>query len=75
VLVLEVQLPRTFSFCWTHPAGEVAVDGNLLVVRSDLTPSGEGTLLKMTETGFREMGWELAKLDEEYRSHSSGRDF
>jgi uncharacterized protein YndB with AHSA1/START domain len=73
--VLEVQPPRTFSFRWTHPAGERAVPGNSLLVTFDLTPSGGGTLLRMTESGFREMGWETAVLEEQYRDHVTGWDY
>ena len=66
--------PRTFSFRWTHPADEVAAVGNSLLVTFDLTPSGSGTLLKMTETGFREMGWEVAVLEHQYQDHVTGWD-
>jgi uncharacterized protein YndB with AHSA1/START domain len=67
--------PHTFSFRWTHPADQVAAKGNSLLVTFDLTPSGGGTLLKMTETGFREMGWEIAVLEHEYQDHVTGWDF
>lgn len=70
--VIEVSPPRTFSFRWTHPDGESAGVGNSLLVTFELTPSGDGTLLTMTETGFREMGWEAAVLEEEYRAHVTG---
>ena len=73
--VLEAVPPRTFAFRWTQPAGEAATDGNSLLVRFDLTPSGGGTLLRMTESGFREMGWELAVLERQYREHVTGWDF
>jgi uncharacterized protein YndB with AHSA1/START domain len=73
--VVEALPPRTFSFRWTHPAGEQAVQGNSLLVTFDLTPSRGGTLLRMTETGFREMGWEAAVLEEQYREHATGWDF
>ena len=73
--VVEVQPPRTFSFRWTHAAGETAQEGNSLLVTFDLTPSGDGTLLKMTETGFRSRGWEAAVLEEQYREHVAGWDF
>jgi uncharacterized protein YndB with AHSA1/START domain len=73
--VLEVEPPRTFTFRWTHPAGEAAVAGNSLLVTFELTPSGEGTLLRMTESGFREMGWETALLEQQYRDHVTGWDF
>ncbi|GAA1017654.1 SRPBCC domain-containing protein [Acrocarpospora pleiomorpha] len=73
--VVDARPPRTFSFRWTHPVGEVAAEGNSLLVTFDLTPSGGGTLLKMTETGFREMGWEAAVLEQQYKEHITGWDF
>jgi uncharacterized protein YndB with AHSA1/START domain len=73
--VVEARPPRMFSFRWTHPAGEVAGEGNSLLVTFELVPSGRGTLLTMTETGFREMGWEVAVLEEQYREHGAGWDF
>ncbi len=73
--VVDVRPPRTFSFRWTHPAYEVAAEGNSLLVTFDLTPSGGGTLLTMTETGFREMGWEVAVLEQQYSEHVEGWAF
>ena len=29
----------------------------------------------MTESGFREMGWEVAVLERQYREHVTGWDF
>ncbi|MCK9874961.1 hypothetical protein MXD59_04045 [Frankia sp. Ag45/Mut15] len=49
--------------------------GNSLLVSFELRPSGNGTLLRMTETGFREQGWESAVLEEQYREHIIGWDF
>jgi uncharacterized protein YndB with AHSA1/START domain len=72
--VVEVERPRTFSFRWTHPAGEEARRGNSLLVTFELVPSDGGTLLRMTETGFREMGWEAAVLEQQYREHGAGWD-
>jgi len=73
--VVEVNPPRTFSFRWTHPAGQIAGAGNSLLVTFELVSSGGGTLLRMTETGFREMGWEAAVLEEQYNDHVSGWDY
>ena len=67
--------PRTFAFRWTHPADEAAATGNSLLVTFDLTPSSGGTLLRMTETGFRERGWEVAVLEQQYQEHITGWDF
>jgi uncharacterized protein YndB with AHSA1/START domain len=72
--VVDVRPPRLFSFRWTHAAGEVATEGNSLLVTFDLTPSGTGTLLTLTETGFRERGWEAAVLEQRYREHATGWD-
>lgn len=73
--VVEVDAPRTFSFRWTHPAGHQPADGNSLLVTFALTPHGAGTLLTMTETGFREMGWESAVLEQQYDEHVKGWEF
>jgi len=73
--VVDVQPPRLFSFRWTQPAGEDAAQGNSLFVKFDLIPSGGGTLLKMTETGFREMGWDIALLEQQYNDHVAGWDY
>jgi len=73
--VVDSRPPRLFSFRWTQPAGEAAAPGNSLLVTFDLAPKGDGTLLRMTESGFREMGWEAAVLEETYRDHVTGWDF
>ncbi|MCU1398395.1 MAG: Activator of Hsp90 ATPase 1 family protein [Acidimicrobiales bacterium] len=73
--VIDAQPPRTFSFRWTQPADEAAVIGNSLLVTFELRPSGGGTLLKMTESGFREMGWDAALLEQQYNDHVSGWTF
>lgn len=70
--VVDVQPPRRFSFRWTHPADQVAANGNSLLVTFHLTRSGDGTLLTFSETGFREMGWGAAVLEEQYNDHATG---
>ncbi len=70
--VVEVDPPKRFSFRWCSK-GPAAADPSLLVT-FDLVPSGAGTQVRMTETGFREMGWEVAVLEEQYREHEDGWD-
>jgi uncharacterized protein YndB with AHSA1/START domain len=70
--VVDAVPSRLFSFRWTHPEDEEARPGNSLFVTFELTPRDGGTLLRMTETGFREMGWEVAVLEEQYRDHVHG---
>ncbi|HEX5945740.1 MAG TPA: SRPBCC family protein [Acidimicrobiales bacterium] len=74
VTVVDAVPPRLFSFRWIHSEGEEAREGNSLLVTFELTPDGGGTRLRMTETGFREMGWEVATLEEQYRDHVAGWD-
>ena len=73
--VVDVRPPRTFSFRWAYPAEEAATERNSLLVTFDVAPSGDGTLLTMTETGFREQGWDVAVLEQEYERHVTGWDF
>jgi uncharacterized protein YndB with AHSA1/START domain len=60
--VVTAEPPRTFAFRWAHS----------LLVTFELTPSGDGTVLRMTETGFREQGWDEAVLRQRYREHATG---
>jgi uncharacterized protein YndB with AHSA1/START domain len=72
--VMEADPPRRFSFRWAYDDGEAPTSANSLLVTFDLLPSGTGTLLRFTETGFRERGWEAAVLEQHYREHASGWD-
>ena len=71
--VVNAEPPRLFSFRWCHTDGNVDSADSLLVT-FELTPSGTGTRIRLTETGFREMGWEEAKVAEQYLDHSVGWD-
>jgi uncharacterized protein YndB with AHSA1/START domain len=73
--VVDAVPPRHFSFRWTHDEGEAATPGNSLLVVFELEPSDGGTLLRMTESGFRERGWDEAKVAAEHADHVSGWDF
>ncbi|SDE37570.1 SRPBCC domain-containing protein [Glycomyces harbinensis] len=70
--VVDAAPPRHFSFRWTHLEGEKAAPGNSFLVRFDLEPAGTGTRLRMTESGFRERGWDEAKIAAEYHAHVDG---
>jgi uncharacterized protein YndB with AHSA1/START domain len=74
ITVVEAEPPRLFSFRWVYPDGDLATSGNSLLVTFELVPSGEGTVVRLTETGFREKGWEIAVLEEQYREHVVGWD-
>ncbi|SFO85431.1 MULTISPECIES: SRPBCC domain-containing protein [Actinomadura] len=72
--VVEAVPPRLFSFRWTHREGEQAGAGNSMLVVFEIEAAGSGTLLRMTESGFRERGWAEAKIADEYRAHVEGWD-
>jgi uncharacterized protein YndB with AHSA1/START domain len=75
ITVIDVQPPHLFSFRWTHEPGETPTPSNSLLVTFELSPSGTGTVLRLTETGFRERGWDIAVLEEAYHDHVTGWDF
>jgi uncharacterized protein YndB with AHSA1/START domain len=75
ITVVDAQPSRLFSFRWVYPDGEAALEGNSLLVTFELSARGAGTLLRMTETGFREKGWEVAVLEQQYREHEQGWDY
>ena len=68
--VLEADPPRRFSFHWAYDSASPIP----LTVTFDLVPAGTGTLLRFTEAGFREKGFEGAVLEEWYRDHAQGWD-
>jgi uncharacterized protein YndB with AHSA1/START domain len=71
--VLEADPPRRFAFRWAYDEGP-ASETNSFLVTFDLVASGDGTLLRFKETGFRERGWEAAVLEEAYLDHVRGWD-
>jgi uncharacterized protein YndB with AHSA1/START domain len=70
--VVEADRPRLFSFRWAYDEGVVPGVDNSYFVTFELEPSGEGTRVRMTETGFRERGWEAAVLEAAYNDHVAG---
>ncbi|MEU4834299.1 SRPBCC family protein [Streptosporangium sp. NPDC023615] len=72
--VVRAEPPRLFSFRWCYPEGADDDPAGSLLVVFELTPVGTGTRIRLTESGFREMGWEAAKLEELYADHVSGWD-
>jgi len=70
--VVESVPSRLFSFRWAYDPSVAPDRSNSFLVTLELTPSGSGTTLRLTETGFREQGWEVAKLEEAYQDHAQG---
>ncbi|MFE1771229.1 SRPBCC family protein [Streptomyces sp. NPDC059008] len=72
--IVKVDPPHYFSYRWAsaHP-GEVAVEGNSTLVEFTLTPEGDGTRLRVVETGFEEIVIPEERIPTAgYDSHSAG---
>lgn len=74
IRVVEVEPPRRFAFRWNAPDGELPDDHNSLLVTIELEPSGNGTTLRLVESGWREKGWEAATLEATFLDHERGWD-
>jgi uncharacterized protein YndB with AHSA1/START domain len=74
ITVVDADPPRLFSFRWLYSEGDAANTKNSTLVKFELVPAGEGTLVRLTETGFRELGWDLAVLEQSYNEHVAGWD-
>jgi uncharacterized protein YndB with AHSA1/START domain len=72
--VVEAAAPRRFSFRWAYDPSVDPGPSNSFLVTFELVPSGAGTTIRLTETGFREQGWEIAVLEETYRDHATSWD-
>lgn len=72
--VVEADPPGRFAFRWLHDPGQTPSPDNSLLVTFDLVPSGNGTLLRFTETGFRGRGWEAAIAEQTRVDHVRGWD-
>ncbi|MGP3920303.1 SRPBCC family protein [Nonomuraea sp. 10N515B] len=74
ITVVHVDPPRRFAFRWIAPHGQLPDADNSLLVTFELEPSGDGTILRLTESGWREKGWEAAVLEEAFHDHERGWD-
>lgn len=72
--IVTVEPPHRFSYRWASGfPGEVAVEGNSTLVEFTLTPEGEGTRLRVVETGFADLDIPAeTAAGASYESHSEG---
>nr|WSZ94786.1 SRPBCC family protein [Streptomyces sp. NBC_00857] len=72
--IVTVDPPRHFSYRWASAyPGEVATKGNSTLVEFTLTPEGEGTRLRVVETGFADIVIPEDKQDNASKeSHTKG---
>lgn len=72
VVVEAVEPPTRFSFRWNHPAGEAPRLGNSLLVEFTLAAEGEGTRLRVVESGLDPLPWPDAEKQRYADEHSGG---
>lgn len=72
--IVTVDPPRHFSYRWASAyPGEVATEDNSTLVEFTLTPEGEGTRLRVVETGFADIVIPEDKRDTaSKKSHTEG---
>lgn len=52
-VVERVEAPRVFAYRWARPAHQEVREGNSTLVEFILAPEGDGTRLRVVESGFR----------------------
>jgi uncharacterized protein YndB with AHSA1/START domain len=72
VTVQSVEPVRSFSYRWLHPQGAEAVEGNSTLVEFTLTPEGDGTRLRVVESGLDQMNWPPQERDAFIDEHTHG---
>lgn len=70
--VERIEPPRYFSFRWNHPAGVDPDESNAPLVEFTLTEDGEGTRLKLVESGLSRLGWTDDENDRYVADHERG---
>jgi uncharacterized protein YndB with AHSA1/START domain len=77
LIVIEAVPGKKFSFYWVAPPApklepdETPTSLNAMLVTFELAPHEDGTLLTVSESGSRELGWEAAVLEQYLESHGS----
>jgi uncharacterized protein YndB with AHSA1/START domain len=74
----RVDEPTAFAFRWApfkDPGGVESVDGNSTLVEFTLVPDGDGTRLRVVETGFASLGTSPDQQAKNFESNSEGWSF
>jgi uncharacterized protein YndB with AHSA1/START domain len=72
--VEAIEPPHRFAFRWDYPAGQQPREGNSLLVEFTLTTEGEGTRLRVVESGFAALPWAEEEKVAYVEAHSKGWD-
>jgi len=72
LVVQEVDAPRKFSFRWVHPEGETPREGNSTLVEILLSAEGDGTRLRIVESGLSSLDWTDERKEHFVADHGQG---
>jgi uncharacterized protein YndB with AHSA1/START domain len=70
--VVDVDANRRFSYRWAAEAETERLDGNSTLVEFTLEPAGDGTRLRVVESGFEELGESDEQLRKRFEDNSEG---
>jgi len=71
-VVERVQPPELFSYRWARKTGTAPTDGEATLVEFSLSPHGNGTLLRVVETGFASLNATGEEQATEFEEHAEG---
>jgi uncharacterized protein YndB with AHSA1/START domain len=71
-VIEQVEPPHFLSWRWAHGAERTPRDGNSTLVEFQLTPDGEGTRLRVVESGFRGLALSDAERARYFQDNSQG---
>jgi uncharacterized protein YndB with AHSA1/START domain len=72
VSVQAVDPPRRLAYRWQHPAGSTAAPGNSTLVEFTLEAEGDGTRLRVAESGLDELPWSDDRKSSFESDHTEG---
>jgi uncharacterized protein YndB with AHSA1/START domain len=75
ITVEALEPPHRFAFRWMYPAGAEARPGNSILVEFVLTAEGDGTRLRVAESGLLAMEWPAEAKSSYADEHGTGWDF
>jgi uncharacterized protein YndB with AHSA1/START domain len=70
--VVLADRPHRFVYRWMHPEGASPTDANSVLVEFTLTPEGDGTRLRVVESGIRSLEWPADEKSGYVDDHKNG---
>jgi uncharacterized protein YndB with AHSA1/START domain len=68
----QIDAPRYFAYRWLHDVDQEPTSDNSTLVEFTLRPDGDGTLLKVTESGFATLALDEAAKQKRVEMNTGG---